>query len=175
MPPLRASLVIYVVVWVFLLSACSASEDAVETPVVAPEDSVLTPAAFATLSEEEAVEAAKAEAGHIIGDSPIQEATAEFTTWAGAHARLADRGFEKESRSPGNPGLPLDDTAVWLAILKGLFYEPQGPSSLTDATARPGEPVCAEIIVLLIDPGAHLQDNTDLASQLTLLPADSCS
>ncbi len=124
------------------------------------------------MSEEEAIEAGRAVASHIIGDSPVQEATAEMTTWAGAHARLADRGVEKESRSPDNPGLPLDDTAVWLVILKGIFYEPQGPPILTPPPEP--EPICAEIVVLMIDPASRLRDNTDLASDLSFLPAEGC-
>lgn len=161
------SLVIYGALWVLLLSACSASDDAVETPTAAPWEKVQTPQSFMSMSEEDAIEAARVNTGKVIAASPLQEATAELTTWAGAYAGLADRGLDKPSNGPWTPP---DETAVWLAILKGMFYEPQGP----EPPPGPQEAVCAEIVVILVDPKANIEGRTELASELSFLPAEGC-
>jgi hypothetical protein len=160
--PVRTSLAC-AALWVLVLAACSASEKAAETPTVAPWNKVETPQTFRSMSEGEAIEAARVEADDLIGDSPIQETTARLTTYGEA---LEDLGYGDEDRSSSPP----DDTMVWLATLKGIFYEPQGPKP----PPSPQEPICAEIVVIFIDPKAYLEGLTGRASEVGFLPAEGC-
>ena len=94
------------------------------------------------LSQEEAVEAAKENAGAIIHDEPVVDTQVERTSYADAAEEL------------GFGGDTPPEASVWRVVFRGMFFEPQGPPD-PPSPPPPRKPVCAEITVLVEDATAQ--------------------
>lgn len=135
------------------LLACSASEDAVPTPISTPEDSVPTPVSTpkitihtpppsGSISVEEAIEAARVVAGYMMPTSEVQTIDVDYR--------------------------PLRPSGIWTITFKGLFHPPRGPLPVPDVTVQPPKPRCREIEV-------WVDDGTGNSTGLTVRDAESCS
>jgi hypothetical protein len=114
-----------------------------------------TPPPGARLTQAQAIDAARENAGFLMADDDLAATSAEFTTFEGAYEILAPRGID-----PPLPGesAPPNETPVWLVVLTGLFYERQPPPPPPPATPPPHEPVCADVVVIIDDnTGTHLK------------------
>lgn len=141
-----------------LVCGCGGDAEPEPTPSSTPP---ATPPAFEDRTEDYVIEDAILLAGHLIQDSPVQEATARLTTYGEA---LEDLGWDRPKPYSQHPS---EDTIVWLVMLKGMFYEPQGPPPLTPRP--PAEPTCSELTIIYFDPEAsHGGD------WLSLRPAEGC-
>ena len=119
---IRPSHLIGIVLASVLVAACgdSSSQSSSGSPSQTPGTSV---SRATNLSAEEAIQVATQTAGHLIGDSPVQQSSAQIPSYG-----------------------PI----FWRVKLTGMFYEPSGPPP--DAgTAVPLEPECFEIQVDIDD------------------------
>lgn len=125
--PYRTVALVALALPIILLSACSASEDAVPTPVSTPEITIHTPPPSGSMVVEEAIEAARVVAGYMVTTSGVQKIGVDFR--------------------------PLRPSGIWTITFKGLFYGPRGPRPDPDSLEerRRQEPACREIAVWVDD------------------------